>query len=285
MKIIRNWLRLRVLKITQFIVAKGLRPEVVALLGAGGVGGDAGRQGAEWILRQGIDAGAVDLLMFPADDRVEEKVAPTDRARRWAHWLTRDLTSVTQYGDLRMPLVNSINSNKISAPFLVGENIQIMEGTIVSPDTSIGGNTYVGFNCHITRSMIGRYSSVADNVAIGPGEHAVSRVSTSSVFYDEPYDILTKGDCIIGPDVWIGNSCIIRRGVSIGVGAVIGANSFVNCDVPPFAIFAGSPARLIGYRFAPEIMEQIVRSKWWDLPVPEAKECMKEIEKKIGGLR
>lgn len=68
---------------------------------------------------------------------------------------------------------------------------------------------------------------------------------------------------IIGNDVWIGVGSIIRRGVTIGNGAVIGANSFVNKDVPPYAFAVGSPARVIKYRFKKEMIEKIEESCWW----------------------
>lgn len=52
----------------------------------------------------------------------------------------------------------------------------------------------------------------------------------------------------IGDDVWIGAYAVVLKGVSIGQGAIIGAHSLVNCDVPPYAIFAGSPAKLVKMR-------------------------------------
>jgi len=281
-----SWLRRRLIRIAQIIVANGLRPEVAPLIVECRGDEFAGRAGAEWILRRCVDGGAADLLMLPAGTKLNADAHRSGLASyRWANWFSRDLVAFTEDGGLRMPLVSGVNSNNVAAPFFVGENIELMQGSVVSPDTRIGGNTYVGFNCHITKASIGRYVSIADNVAVGPGEHAVSRMSTSSVFYDEPYGLLTEGDCVIGDDVWIGNSCIIRRGVSIGVGAVIGANSFVNKDVPPFAIFAGSPARCIGYRFPEEVVNKIMKTEWWSLPVPEAKKRLAELELDIGGIR
>lgn len=179
---------------------------------------------------------------------------------------------------LLMPLSSPISSNTISALFLSGENIQIMNGTIVSPDSSIGANTYIGFNCHVTRANIGSFVSIADGVLIGPGEHSLSEISTSSIFYDEPYSVLTKGECNIGDDVWIGAGCIIRRGITIGFGAVIGANSFVNSDVPPFAVMAGTPAKLIKFRFDKDFQEKILKSQWTRLPLDLARDALAKLK-------
>lgn len=72
-----------------------------------------------------------------------------------------------------------------------------------------------------------------------------------------------KGSIIIQNDVWIGYGVTVLGGVTIHNGAVIAANSTVTKDVPPYAIVAGSPARVIKYRFDPETIEQLQRIQWW----------------------
>ena len=156
---------------------------------------------------------------------------------------------------------------------------QIGMRSLISSDSTIGDYTYIGNNCNITKSKIGRYCSIANNVSIGPGEHDLSKVSTSSLFYIKPYEILTSKGCEIGNDVWIGVNCVIRRGVSVGNGAIIGANSFVNDDVPDFAIVAGSPAKIIRMRFNEEKIKLIYESQWWNLKYDDAKSTLVEIEK------
>jgi tetratricopeptide (TPR) repeat protein/cellulose synthase/poly-beta-1,6-N-acetylglucosamine synthase-like glycosyltransferase/serine acetyltransferase len=160
-------------------------------------------------------------------------------------------------------------------------NIQIMSGTQVSADTRVGDHTYIGYHCSITRSVIGRYCSIANHVSIGQGEHDVNRISTSSLFYENPYQELTRGDCIIGNDVWIGVDSIIKRGVTIGDGAVIGANSFVSRDIPAYAIAAGSPAKIIRFRFSPEIIASIKASNWWNYELEQAKQIIHQLEEHI----
>ena len=68
----------------------------------------------------------------------------------------------------------------------------------------------------------------------------------------------------IGNDVWIARGAIVLRGVTIGDGAVIAAGSVVTKDVPPFAIVAGNPARLLRYRFGEEDIRALLARKWWD---------------------
>lgn len=68
----------------------------------------------------------------------------------------------------------------------------------------------------------------------------------------------------IGNDVWIGEAVFINDGVKIGTGAVIGAHSVVNKDVPPYAIVAGAPAKILRYRFDHDVIEKLLESKWWE---------------------
>ena len=128
---------------------------------------------------------------------------------------------------------------------------------------------------------MGRYCSIARNVDVGAENHPLDFLSThpfqfSSHHFDavENYEAferrvssplpLTK----LGHDVWVGSSSVIASGVTVSTGAVVGANSFVNKDVPPYAIVVGSPARVIKYRFDPETIQALLESHWWDL-LPE----------------
>lgn len=153
-----------------------------------------------------------------------------------------------------------------------------MHNSILSGDNQIGDYTYIGFNCIITQSVVGRYCSIANNVSIGIGEHKINRVSTSSLFYENPFETLTQGECIIGNDVWIGSNAVIRRGVKIGNGAIIGANSFVNKDVNDFEIVGGVPAKLIKKRFDENTIKLIKESNWWDFDIENARLKISELE-------
>ena len=177
---------------------------------------------------------------------------------------------------------NRIMSRRVSLQAIQGTEIWIQPETVVDRYSSIGSYTFIGSRTSITVATIGRYCSIAENVTIGPGEHLRLGISTSAYFMEDPYKELTEKNCSIGHDVWIGVDSIIRRGVTVGNGAIIGANSFVNKDVPPFAIVAGSPARVIRYRFEADVRRRIESSAWWDLEQQVAKKTVRALELELG---
>ena len=78
-----------------------------------------------------------------------------------------------------------------------------------------------------------------------------------------------KGDTVINNDVWIGQNAVILPGVNIGDGAIIGANSVVGCDVAPYSVVIGNPAREIRKRFDDELINLLLKFKWWDKSITE----------------
>lgn len=144
---------------------------------------------------------------------------------------------------------------------------------------TIGKHCWINASVGLNHVIMGNYCSVASAVLIGGMEHSVNHISTSAKLSNHGYcNHITN----IGNDVWIGSQVIIRQGVTIGTGAVVGANSFVNKDVPPFAIVAGSPAKVIKYRFDDKTISRIMASKYWELEPKKAKEIIEIIEKEIG---
>ncbi|MEL6926725.1 MAG: CatB-related O-acetyltransferase [Bacteroidota bacterium] len=77
----------------------------------------------------------------------------------------------------------------------------------------------------------------------------------------------TKGNTVIGNDVWIGHRATIMPGVTIGDGAIIAMGSVVTRDVPPYTIVGGNPAKEIRKRFSEAQIESLLQLKWWDWPI------------------
>lgn len=79
----------------------------------------------------------------------------------------------------------------------------------------------------------------------------------------------SKGDTVIGNDVWIGREAVIMPGVHIGDGAVIAAKAIVASDIPAYSIYGGNPARFIRKRFSDDIIQQLLQIKWWDWSIED----------------
>ncbi len=141
--------------------------------------------------------------------------------------------------------------------------------------------SYMGKNNSVCNTKIGAFCSIASYCSIGGGAHNVNCVSTSPIFnsgknifnqnFAEIDNELNK-EVIIGNDVWIGEKVFIKDGITIGDGAVIGAHSVVTHDIPPYAIVAGTPARILRYRFTEDEIQQLLEIKWWCLPDEKLKD-------------
>jgi len=133
------------------------------------------------------------------------------------------------------------------------------------------GNPKIYYWGENKKLIVGKFCSIGSNVKIMlGGEHRTDWITTyafSQIFKEFNYikgHPKSRGDVIIGNDVWIGIGVLILSGVKIGDGAVIGANSFVTKDVEPYSIVAGNPAKLIRKRFDKKTIEKLLEIKWWD---------------------
>lgn len=107
--------------------------------------------------------------------------------------------------------------------------------------------SYIGPNADICPKVkIGKYALLGPNVIITGSDHEFRFSGKPIIFSGRP----VLKETIIGADVWVGNGALIMAGVHIGDGAVIAARSVVTKNVPAFAIYAGTPAKEIGYRFS-----------------------------------
>lgn len=149
-----------------------------------------------------------------------------------------------------------------------------------SDNVTIGDYTYGFFDVlewdGKTKLKIGKFCSIAADVLfLLGGEHRKDFISTypfnalmESFAYIEGHPT-SKGDIIVGNDVWIAHGVKILSGVTIGDGAIVAANSLVTKDIPPYAIAMGNPAKVVKYRFDEDTISKLLKIKWWDFKEEE----------------
>lgn len=178
-----------------------------------------------------------------------------------------------------------------------------IKNAITRPNIIVGDYTYYyddnggeNFEKHVThhydfigdKLIIGKFCAIASGIEfiMNGANHRMNSVSAypfnimggnweryAPAFNDLPL----KGDTVVGNDVWIGQNVTVLPGVHIGDGAIIGANSVVSKDVPPYAIVGGNPIKLIRKRFDDDTIAFLLELKWWDWP-PE------KITRNLGAL-
>lgn len=172
----------------------------------------------------------------------------------------------------------------------VGQRLQIDKPTFIEPYAalrkgpvlfSMGSFSYSRSGLP-SGSVVGRYSSIATGVRVMGDAHPIERLSTAPISYGNAHAIfrlamedvgehfreppfVQPGPAVhIGNDAWVGGDVLLKRGVSIGHGAVIAARTVVTKDVPPYAVVAGNPGRIRKMRFEEDMIADLLELKWWD---------------------
>lgn len=117
-------------------------------------------------------------------------------------------------------------------------------------------------------TTIGRYTAVAVTAFAATDNHPTHHKGMHGFFFNPALGLVDEPSTFvplsIGNDVWLGhNSIIMPEVTTVGDGAVIAAGAVVNKNVPPYAVVVGNPARVVRYRFAPEVIEQLLAEQWW----------------------
>ena len=167
--------------------------------------------------------------------------------------------------------------------------------TIKNPNIIVGDFTYIAdseFESHVThfypwsrdKLIIGKFCQIASGVefVMNDANHQMNSLSTFPFYTLEgwnmevplPSDMPFKGNTEIGNDVWIGQNAVILPGTHVSDGVIIGLNSVVGGDIPPYTIIAGNPAKKIRKRFDDELIELMLEFKWWDKSVAEINELI-----------
>lgn len=179
------------------------------------------------------------------------------------------------------------NPNK-PYPMADHRRVCFIKNFIKSPNIIVGDYSYyddpvepegfernVLYNYGSEKLIIGKFCAIATNVKfiMSGANHKLDGISTYPfpVFgngwekaMDKLINLPSKGDTIIGNDVWIGYEAVIMPGVKIGDGAVIAAKSVVVKDIPPYVIVGGNPAIPIKQRFSDAEIQMLLEIKWWD---------------------
>jgi acetyltransferase-like isoleucine patch superfamily enzyme len=180
----------------------------------------------------------------------------------WKKWLRQH----------RCKLGGGVTSLGAKTTLVLEENVSLGNVLINANKLSIGAHTYVRSDCVLSAvSSIGRFCSIGNNCYIGQDKntHPSDWVSSHPFqFTNTPLSFEPEiVDVTIGDDVWIGHDAMIMEGVNVGTGAIIATRALVAHDVPPYAIVAGIPAKVIKYRHPPERISTLLNSKWWECNV------------------
>jgi len=170
------------------------------------------------------------------------------------------------------------------------KSLCFIKNVITRPTIIVGDYTYYDdidgaerFEEHVThhydfigdRLIIGKFCAIARGIefVMNGANHRMRSVTTYpfNIFgsgWEKSTPAMSelplKGDTVVGNDVWIGQNVTVMPGVHIGDGAIIGADSVVASDIPPYHIAAGNPCRIIRKRFDDELIEYLLKLKWWD---------------------
>ena len=174
--------------------------------------------------------------------------------------------------------VPGIKSVTYVKPTINNPNIIVEDFTYFS-DTDFDKHVFHHYDFYKDKLIIGKFCQIASgvNFIMNGANHQMNAVSTFPFYIFEGWnqqvpplsEMPNKGDTIIGNDVWIGQNSVILPGVHIGDGAIIGMNSVVGSDIEPYSIAVGNPCKQIKKRFDDELIDILLKLKWWDLSIKE----------------
>ena len=177
--------------------------------------------------------------------------------------------------DTRFP-IPGVSRTGFLRPFITRANIIVGDYTYYDDPrgpAAFESNVLYHFDFIGDRLVIGRFCSIGAEARfiMNGGNHPTDWITTYPfpAFGEGWEDAMpaqwpTRGDTVIGNDVWIGYGAIIMPAVHVGDGAIIGTGAVVTRSVPPYAIVGGNPAAVIRYRFESAVIDRLLALRWWD---------------------
>ena len=181
------------------------------------------------------------------------------RNHYWKKWIRKHKCKVA----------GGVSSLHKRTTLTIEEGVSLGHVVVESKNLQIGAHTYIRSDCVLSEvASIGRYCSIGSGCFIGQRKSS----HPSDWISSHPFQYTNTGlsfdpevaEVTIGHDVWIGHSAMILEGVTVGTGAIIATKAVVAHDVPPYAVVAGVPAKVVKYRHEPQVIEELISSQWWD---------------------
>ncbi|MGC9670266.1 CatB-related O-acetyltransferase [Planosporangium sp. 12N6] len=173
------------------------------------------------------------------------------------------------------------------------DRVVFLKPLVSSPKIVVGEYTYYDDPEHATafaernvlygygpeKLVIGRYCAIAAGTRfiMAGANHPTGGVSTFpfAIFggawreytLDVVMNVPSRGDTVVGNDVWFGYGSLVMPGVRIGDGAIVATGSVVTADVPPYTVVGGNPARPVKRRYDDADVARLLRAAWWNWPV------------------
>jgi virginiamycin A acetyltransferase len=170
--------------------------------------------------------------------------------------LSQEMLNETTLNNLQKRLIYIHPESRIRVP-----SFNIGFGSRINGPILIKGNDKVS---------IGKFCAFGEYIIIRSSNHDMSKPNMN-IYLHNIFGFCSlstsKGPISIGNVVWLGDDVKILTGVSIGNGAVVGAGSVVTKSIPPYAVAAGNPAKVIHYRFSQSIIDQLEKIQWWNWPL------------------